>query len=269
MPEEVNRVVVDAISDLLWTPSADADQNLLREGRPVERIVRIGNVMIDAYRMLRSPIAAARVRQAMGLGRRSYGVVTLHRPSNVDELETLAALMQTLSAVAGRLPLVFPVHPRTRQRLEQFGLWQALAATPGLLLKDPLSYVAFMSLVQESRLVITDSGGVQEETTYLHIPCLTLRTATERPITVSRGTNRLVKRDDLLAQVDLVLRGDWPRGDRPELWDGRAARRAAASLRRAVLGESTSFRRSASRSCLAVPCRPGRIERSAGYEVSG
>jgi UDP-N-acetylglucosamine 2-epimerase (non-hydrolysing) len=235
MPEEINRVVVDAIADLLWTPSADADENLRREGAPADRVVRVGNVMIDSYELLRPRIAAARAAQGLGLPPRGFGVVTLHRPANVDDGETLAALVEALSAVAARLPLVLPVHPRTRRRLGQAGLWSRLAAARQLLLTEPLGYVSFASLITDSRLAITDSGGVQEETTYLGVPCLTLRPTTERPITLTRGTNRLVRPDTLLEQVDLILNGEPPRGERPELWDGRAAERAVASLRSRLL----------------------------------
>ena len=236
MPEEVNRVLVDAVADLLWTPSADADENLRAEGIPADRIERVGNVMIDAYELLRAPIAAARTADSFGLRPGGYGVVTLHRPANVDQAATLAALVEALRQVAAKLPLVFPVHPRTTRRLEAAGLSGRLRAIPGLTLTDPLGYVAFMSLVRDSRLVITDSGGVQEETTYLGIPCLTVRASTERPITVSQGTNRLVDADGLPCQVDRVLGGAWPRGSCPDLWDGRAAERAASSLRRRLLG---------------------------------
>jgi UDP-N-acetylglucosamine 2-epimerase (non-hydrolysing) len=232
MPEELNRVVVDAIADLLWTPSPDADENLRREGIPAERIERIGNVMIDAYEMLREAIAAARTAESLGLEPGAFGVVTLHRPSNVDQAPALTRLLEALERVAAKLPLVFPVHPRTLRRLEELALGARLAGIRNLRTTDPLSYVAFLSLVQQSRLVITDSGGVQEETTYLGIPCLTLRASTERPITVSQGTNRLVEPDELPSQVGRVLEGGWPTGTRPKLWDGRAAERAAASLAR-------------------------------------
>jgi UDP-N-acetylglucosamine 2-epimerase (non-hydrolysing) len=235
MPEEINRIVVDAMADLLWTPSADADENLLREGVPAERIERVGNIMIDAYEMLRERIEAERTANRMGLLSGSFGVVTLHRPANVDDAPTLGGLVEMLSAVAVKLQLVFPVHPRTRRRLERFGFWDRLAKVAGLISTPPLGYIAFMSLVRDSRLAITDSGGVQEETTYLGIPCLTLRTTTERPVTIAQGTNRLVDSTDLLQKLDAALHGDWPCGACPELWDGRTAERVSASLRRRML----------------------------------
>ncbi len=232
MPEEINRLATDAIADLLWTPSPDADENLRAEGVPEERIERVGNVMIDSYELLRGAIEKARTRERFGLAPRAYAVVTLHRPHNVDRAEDLEALVSTLIAVAARLPIVFPVHPRTRQRLEAFGLDARLAAAPGVHLATPLTYVPFMGLVREAALVITDSGGIQEETTYLGIPCVTLRPTTERPITVTEGTNRLATREALPGLVARILDGDWPRRPPPALWDGRAAMRIAASLER-------------------------------------
>lgn len=234
MPEEINRLVTDAISDLLWTPSPDADQNLRREGVPEPKIVRVGNIMIDSYEMLRQKIEAEGAAQSFGLTAGTYGVITLHRPVNVDSQETLSRLVSALVEIGKRLPLVFPVHPRTRKRLEAFDLWGVLGQAAGLRLTDPVSYVTFMSLVRQAKLVITDSGGIQEETTYLNIPCLTLRQTTERPITITQGTNRLVRPEALEARVDEILRGEWPDGVRPELWDGRTAERVVKSLRKAM-----------------------------------
>jgi UDP-N-acetylglucosamine 2-epimerase (non-hydrolysing) len=234
MPEEINRLVTDSIADLLWTPSPDADENLKREGVPASRIDFIGNMMIDSYELMRARIAADDTRERMGLAPRSYGVVTLHRPSNVDQRETLAPLVSELIAASRLLPLVFAVHPRTRSRLAEFDLMRDIDAARDLRLTEPLSYVQFMNLVSSSVLAITDSGGVQEETTYLGIPCLTLRENTERPITVSQGTNRLARADTLRRHVAEALDGSWPTGQRPALWDGRTAERAVASLRRRV-----------------------------------
>ncbi|MBL29585.1 MAG: UDP-N-acetylglucosamine 2-epimerase (non-hydrolyzing) [Rhodospirillaceae bacterium] len=232
MPEEINRVVTDAISDLYWTPSPDADENLLREGVAPEKIDRVGNFMIDSFELMRPRIEATRPRERFDLGDRPFAVVTLHRPSNVDRAESLGRLVAELRRIADGIDLVFPVHPRTRQRLDAFGLAADLAAHDSIHLIDPLGYVDFMGLVRESTMVVTDSGGIQEETTYLGIPCLTLRNTTERPITVTVGSNRLVKPEDLAESVDKVMSGAWAKGRRPDLWDGHTAERAAASLKR-------------------------------------
>ena len=230
MPEEINRVLVDALANLLWTPSPDADDNLLRAGISADRIHRVGNIMLDSYELLRPRIDAQHTAAGLGLARREYGVVTLHRPTNVDDAHTLGGLVQTLGALARSRPLVFPLHPLTRRRLEQFGLLDTLERTPGLVVMDALGYVAFMSLVQDAGFVITDSGCVQEETTYLGIPCLTLRDTTERPITVLEGTNSLVRLEDLEERVGRLPRGHLPPARRPHLWDGQTARRVVTSL---------------------------------------
>lgn len=233
MPEEINRLVTDAIADVLWTPSPDADANLLAEGIAPERIECIGNIMIDSYEMLRPVIEKDETRARLGLTAGEFGVVTLHRPSNVDDRNVLADLVERLLAVSQRLPLVFPLHPRTRRRLEEFGLYARLESAEAVSVAAPMAYVAFMNIVSSAKLVVTDSGGVQEETTYLGVPCLTLRDTTERPITVSIGTNRLVRSADLGRAVDDVCRNEWAVGARrPDLWDGRAAQRATLSLQR-------------------------------------
>lgn len=232
MPEEINRLVTDAISDVLWTPSVDADENLIREGVDPSRIDRVGNIMIDSYEMMRPEIEADSTPARLKLERGNYIVATLHRPSNVDRREVLEPLVDQLVAVSRKLPLVFSVHPRTRRSLDEFGLMPRLANASAIRLTDPLSYVQFMALVSGACAVITDSGGVQEETTYLGIPCMTLRENTERPITVSQGTNRLVTASSLPEHLRTVLEGRWSKGGRPEGWDGRAATRCVAALRK-------------------------------------
>ena len=232
MPEEINRIVTDRLADLLWTPSPDGDENLLREGVAAEKIDRIGNIMIDSFELQRAQIEALAMAESLGLQPGGYGVVTLHRPSNVDQPAVLRTIVAALLEIAERLPLVFPIHPRSKARLAEFGLLERLSAQPAVQLIEPQPYNAFMSLVVTARLIVTDSGGLQEETTYLGIPCLTLRENTERPITVSQGTNRLIKAAELAGQVKAILAGRGKSGRRPALWDGRTAERAAESLRR-------------------------------------
>lgn len=231
MPEEVNRIVTDAIANVLWTPSKDADDNLRREGVAPERICMVGNIMIDALETSRARIEATQFARNFGLEPRRYGVVTLHRPSNVDNRVQMQALVEMLTASAARLPLVFPVHPRTRNRLVEFGLWEAITGIRGLHVIEPVGYVEFMSLVFSCAAAITDSGGLQEETTYLGIPCITLRENTERPITISEGTNRLLKPEQVPAAIERILEGAWAVGKKPQLWDGNTAARVVENLK--------------------------------------
>ena len=232
MPEEINRLVTDAIADVLWTPSPDADENLLAEGVSEEKIDRIGNIMIDSFEMLRDGIERANTAAELDLTAGAYALVTLHRPSNVDALDTLKPIVDALLEAAKSLPIVFVAHPRTINGLEKFSLKAALAEHPNIKLLEPVPYIKFMSLVTGARAVITDSGGLQEETTYLGIPCLTLRENTERPITVTMGTNKLVDADSLAENLKIVLDGKWRKGERPPLWDGKTAERAVECLKR-------------------------------------
>ncbi len=238
MPEEVNRLVADRLADLCFATSADAVVNLRREGVPDDRIHLVGNSMIDSLEVARPLLDPAAARAAAGVADGPYGVVTLHRPGNVDEPGRTRGLVDALASAAGRVPLVFPVHPRGRAALEGAGLGDV----PGVLLVEPLAYLPFLSLVAESTLVITDSGGVQEETTIFGVPCLTVRPNTERPVTITDGTNRLVQPADVPAAVAEVLAAGPPGPRRPPLWDGHAGERIAAVLAgwRAVRAEEVS-----------------------------
>ncbi len=240
MPEEINRVLTDQIADRLYTTERSALANLQREGVAAERVCFVGNVMIDSLLANRefahSPertLAAAGASPEVLRDGAGYGVVTLHRPSNVDRPETLRMLLGVLREVAARLPLVFALHPRTRANVERLGLGELLAS-PRIALLPPQGYLEMLGLMADARLVLTDSGGLQEETTALGVPCLTLRDNTERPITVEHGTNTLVGRDRaaILRGVDAIVAGAGKSGRVPEFWDGRAAERIAADLAR-------------------------------------
>jgi len=232
MPEEINRVLTDALADILWTPSPDADQNLIKEGIASDKIHRVGNIMIDSLEMLRDKIQEQAAYNEFGLQPGDYGVVTLHRPSNVDDQAALKSICETFTRVGQRIPLIFPVHPRTRKNLEQNGFLSLLKESPGVHAVEPLNYLRFMNLVFNCRLAITDSGGIQEETTYLGIPCLTMRPNTERPITIEQGTNLLCDFDHLETMIETTLSGDNRRGSVPELWDGHTADRVVASMKK-------------------------------------
>ncbi len=238
MPEEINRVVTDALSSLLFTPSKRADQNLLREGIAKEKIHFVGNVMVDTLLAAADLAAERRTWEKWHLGRRQYAVLTLHRPSNVDDPLMLNPLVETLALVAGQIPIVFPVHPRTAKQLEKFGLEEKLCTAPGLILAQPQGYLDFLCLLSHARMVLTDSGGIQTETTILGVPCLTLRTNTEWPVTLEQGTNQLlgIDRECILAATGQVL-ADQSVVDRahPELWDGQTARRIVQVIANADL----------------------------------
>jgi UDP-N-acetylglucosamine 2-epimerase (non-hydrolysing) len=230
MPEEINRLVTDALADLLLTPSPDADENLRREGVPASRVRQVGNVMIDT---LAANLERARSRKApgrLGVEERRYVYVTLHRPSNVDERDSLAAIVACLLDASRRTPVVFPVHPRTRQRLVDFGLLETLTA--GVRLVEPVGYLDSIGLAEAAACVLTDSGGLQEETTFLRVPCLTLRPNTERPVTISQGSNRLTTLARLREDLDAAIarRASGEALPCPALWDGKASERIADAL---------------------------------------
>jgi UDP-N-acetylglucosamine 2-epimerase (non-hydrolysing) len=242
MPEEINRLITDRIADALFTPSADADENLQHEGVSSEKIYLVGNIMIDSLVQL---LRAAQKCPKNGMPER-YALVTLHRPSNVDDDENLKSTVETLLEINKEIAIVFPVHPRTRQRIADFGI-----DASALHLTEPLPYIEFLALQCGASVVVTDSGGIQEETTFLNIPCLTVRENTERPITVTSGTNVLVGRDQkrLKLEMSKILRGDRKQGRIPPLWDGHTAARIAdiLELRAGAVstpaGSSATFRK--------------------------
>ena len=233
MPEETNRLVTDVLSDYLFASEPSGVTNLLAEGIPKEKIFLVGNVMIDTLMKFRDKSAQTGVLDRLGLKSREYAVATLHRPSNVDGMEHLASLVNMLTELSRHLPVVFPVHPRTRERMEVAGLVER-----GLILTEPQGYLEFLRLISEARLVLTDSGGIQEETTILQVACLTMRENTERPITIEQGTNRLVGTNpEKILQAALDTLDAPPRSlVPPEFWDGKASARILDVLERSLGG---------------------------------
>jgi UDP-N-acetylglucosamine 2-epimerase (non-hydrolysing) len=247
MPEEINRLLTDQIADLLYTTERDAAENLAREGIASERVHFAGNVMIDSLlqcrgRALPPSETLSRARIDTRIVEEAYGVVTLHRPSNVDDPDAFAQALQVLRDVGARMPLVWPVHPRARDNIQRFGLAPLLAGARVTLLQ-PQGYLEMLGLLMHAKLVLTDSGGIQEETTALSVPCLTMRDNTERPITIAQGTNTLVGRDRVrvAACVDDILSSGGKRGRMPELWDGHAADRIATHLEGWLSGRFASI----------------------------
>ncbi len=239
MPEEINRLCTDVLCDYLFTTDEMASDNLRREGVAESRIHFVGNVMIDSLLKHRAVAEYDGTLKELELGAGTYAMVTLHRPSNVDDPETLKGLVGVLIELSRELPVVFPIHPRTRARLDHAGLTAAMGSEKGLTMLEPLGYIPFLNLVMHARLVLTDSGGLQEETTVLGIPCLTLRHNTERPITCSQGTNRLVGNDpeSVRSGIASILAGGPVQPVTPPRWDGQAGRRIAEILARRLAGE--------------------------------
>jgi UDP-N-acetylglucosamine 2-epimerase (non-hydrolysing) len=234
MPEEINRIVTDALADLLLTPSSDADENLQQEGIAASRIKRVGNVMIDALLANLEKAHASLILSNLGLHTRSFVYVTLHRPSNVDDRTTLATIIGELKRLAARFPVVFPIHPRTLKMCQQFKI--DLHDEPGMKIIEPIGYLDSLRLTEGARLVLTDSGGLQEESTFFRTPCLTLRPNTERPVTVTLGSNKLTEVGRLPMDLDEILGGQRELGEIPPLWDGRASER----IIEAILGRQAS-----------------------------
>jgi UDP-N-acetylglucosamine 2-epimerase (non-hydrolysing) len=234
MPEEVNRILTDRLSTWLFTTCRDANENLRKEGVTDDRVHFVGNVMVDSLQNNRQKAAQRSLARVLGLQENTYVLVTLHRPENVDSRNKLHEIMEALNILGKKHPVIFPVHPRTSLRLAEFG---CKSGCPGLRLINPLGYLDFLSLEQGARLVLTDSGGIQEETTVLGIPCLTIRRSTERPITITEGTNKLVEADRWMIEKEAfrILRGEESRGRMPEKWDGESSGRIASILLRDLL----------------------------------
>ena len=230
MPEEINRILTDSIADILWTPSLDGNENLKKEGVPEERIKFVGNIMIDSLELTRDKIENISLYKNFNCSKGHYGLVTLHRPSNVDNPAILEKLCTKLSDISKKIPLIFPVHPRTAAKLKKYNLNKIIEDAESIHWINPLGYIEFMNLVFNSQFIITDSGGIQEETTYLGIPCLTLRSNTERPVTITLGTNRLCTPEEIPDMTDSIISGHFPKGSIPELWDGNTAERVVDSI---------------------------------------
>jgi len=234
MPEEINRIIVDSISNLLFTPSVDATDNLVREGKSLSDIVFVGNIMIDTLKKLQETFTELKYCKTLKLSKKEYVVATFHRASNVDDRETLIQIVENLVELSCRIPVIVSTHPRLMQRLTEYSLLEKIEA-PNLFFLRSLDYLQFMSLVNDSRFVITDSGGVQEETTFLGIPCLTYRENTERPITIVEGTNTLVNATNFAKITESTLNTNKIARNPPELWDGQTAKRIYQTIKERYL----------------------------------
>jgi len=244
MPEEINRLVTDAICDIFLTTSVDADENLIAEGKKQDKIFMVGNLMIDSLVSNLKKAGELDVEIVGYNGKKyilgkdiktgRYGVMTFHRPSNVDNREDLKNLVMVWGAISKKIPLIFPIHPRTLKNIENFGLKGDIESFPNLILCEPVGYFEFLRLVSESKFVLTDSGGIQEETTFLNIPCLTIRPNTERPVTVWEGSNKLIATQEAENEIDLIRRGKGKKGKSPQFWDGKSAGRIVKILEKCL-----------------------------------
>ena len=227
MPEEVNRIVTDSVADLLLPPSSDAVENLLKEGHNEDQIHLVGNIMIDTLLKNQQKILRSDILRTLNIKSGEFALLTLHRPSNVDDVRSLGNIIEALEVIQNRIKIVFPVHPRTKKRIEEFGLLNRINSSGNIILTEPLGYFDFGKLVYDANFVMTDSGGIQEETTVYRIPCITIRENTERPVTVWEGTNKLAGSDKekIVDFAGQILDGNWKKGTIPELWDGRTADR--------------------------------------------
>ena len=235
MPEEINRIVTDCLADYLWTPSIDGDENLRKEGIAIEKIEMVGNIMIDALEIARKKIEEQNTFRKFGFPKGNYAVLTLHRPSNVDHREKLEKLIQNIISLSKELEIVFPMHPRTRKNIESMKLLDTLKSSSHVKLTEPLRYIEFMNLVFNCKMVITDSGGIQEETTYLGIPCITIRDTTERPVTITNGTNRLADIDNLESRFSDANYHSKNEFKGPDLWDGQTSGRIVQIVKKILV----------------------------------
>lgn len=233
MPEEVNRILTDSVSDYLFTTEPSANENLRAEGIPEHKIFFVGNVMIDTLLHQQESAKALDMPSRYGVPPNGYALLTLHRPGNVDVPEIFKGILDSIEFLQARLPVLFPAHPRTLKRLKEFGLWERVQSMSNLKILEPLSYLKFLGLMAQARLMVTDSGGVQEETTILGVPCLTLRENTERPVTVTQGTNQILGTSPkrIISAIGQVLNSEVKVGSHPELWDGSAAKRIVSIVR--------------------------------------
>ncbi|MBE0639654.1 MAG: UDP-N-acetylglucosamine 2-epimerase (non-hydrolyzing) [Bacteroidales bacterium] len=233
MPEEINRLVTDALADLLLPPSPDAIENLIREGHAPGKIEMVGNIMIDSLLDHQPKIGQSTILHSLGLAKGNYATLTLHRPSNVDSAEAFTNIIKALKFIQSKITIVFPIHPRTKSMISNLSLDDEVAAMKNLKIIEPLGYFDFNKLVSGSQFVLTDSGGIQEETTVQQIPCITLRENTERPVTITEGTNELAgsNTEKIIELTELILSGNWKKGRIPEMWDGHAADRIISSIK--------------------------------------
>lgn len=227
MPEEINRLITDSITNYLLPPSQDAVENLLAEGHSKDKIALVGNVMIDTLLYSSEKIKASTILDEIGIEEKSYATLTMHRPSNTDDIHALSKILDALEQIQTNIPIIFPIHPRTEKMIKTFGLEERVNNMKNLKLLAPLGYFDFGKLIVDSKFVITDSGGIQEETTVYGIPCITIRKNTERPITITEGTNLLVGNDtmSIVNAADKILNGQWKKGNIPQFWDGKTAER--------------------------------------------
>jgi len=233
MPEEINRIITDALSEYLFITEKSAEVNLTHEGIPASKIHFVGNVMIDSLIYFLEKSKSSDIMEDMKLEPKGYALVTLHRPSNVDDPSNFEKIISAFEAIQKEMAIIFPIHPRTKKNIANSNMQQIISDLPDLHLIEPIGYLDFMKLMANSKFVMTDSGGIQEETTYLNIPCLTLRENTERPVTVEIGTNEIVGTDTekTINLAKKIINGDWKKGQIPELWDGKAAERIVSVLR--------------------------------------